>query len=186
MLDATKSLVQVDRAIVSDPTPSSEPSPESNADDATIRAHRTKLDFRLKLREVPHKPGVYLMRDRFNRVIYVGKARDLKKRVSQYFMPSRRMTADPKTRALLESIWDLEWHTVFSEPEALLLEGKLIKEYRPRYNVSFRDDKRFLLVRSMCGSSGRGSGSRGCALMMERFILVRSSIPERYGRRWLF
>ena len=147
MLDATKSLVQVDRAIVSDPTPSSEPSPESNADDATVRAHRTKPDFRLKLREVPHKPGVYLMRDRFNRVIYVGKARDLKKRVSQYFMPSRRMTADPKTRALLESIWDLEWHTVFSEPEALLLEGKLIKEYRPRYNVSFRDDKRFLLVK---------------------------------------
>lgn len=132
---------------MSEPTPFSEPSPESNADDATIRAHRSKPDFRLKLRDVPHKPGVYLMRDRFNRVIYVGKARDLKKRVSQYFMPSRRMTADPKTRALLESIWDLEWHTVFTEPEALLLEGKLIKEFRPRYNVSFRDDKRFLLVK---------------------------------------
>jgi excinuclease ABC subunit C len=147
MLDAVDCLVQICGAIVSEPTPFSEPSPESNADDATIRAHRSKPDFRLKLREVPHKPGVYLMRDRFNRVIYVGKARDLKKRVSQYFMPSRRMTADPKTRALLESIWDLEWHTVFTEPEALLLEGKLIKEFRPRYNVSFRDDKRFLLVK---------------------------------------
>jgi excinuclease ABC subunit C len=87
------------------------------------------------------------MRDRFNRIIYVGKARDLKRRVSQYFMPSRRMTADLKTRALLEAIWDLEWHTVGSEPEALLLEGRLIKDYRPRYNVSFRDDKRFLLVK---------------------------------------
>ena len=101
----------------------------------------------MKLRELPHRPGVYLMKDRFDRVIYVGKARDLKKRVGQYFHPSRSMKADPKTRALLESIWDLEWHTVLSEPEALLLEGRLIKEYRPRYNVSFRDDKRFLLVK---------------------------------------
>jgi excinuclease ABC subunit C len=87
------------------------------------------------------------MRDRFNRVIYVGKARNLRKRVGQYFMPSKIMTADPKTRALLDSIWDFEVHTVNSEPEALLLEGRLIKEYRPRYNISFRDDKRFLLVK---------------------------------------
>lgn len=107
----------------------------------------TKPDLRPKLRDLPHKPGVYLMRDRFNRIIYVGKARDLKRRVSQYFMPSRKMTADLKTKALLEAIWDLEWHTVGSEPEALLLEGRLIKDYRPRYNVSFRDDKRFLLVK---------------------------------------
>ena len=107
---------------------------------------REKTDFRAKLHDFPHKPGVYLMRDRLNRVIYVGKARNLRKRVGQYFMPSRKMTADIKTRALLDSIWDFEFHTVNSEPEALLLEGKLIKEFRPRYNVSFRDDKRFLLV----------------------------------------
>jgi excinuclease ABC subunit C len=109
--------------------------------------YREKPDFRAKLHDVPHKPGVYLMRDRLNRVIYVGKARNLRKRVGQYFMPSRKMTADRKTRALLDSIWDFEIHTVQSEPEALLLEGKLIKEFRPRYNVSFRDDKRFLLVK---------------------------------------
>ncbi|MEA3209140.1 MAG: excinuclease subunit [Chthoniobacter sp.] len=107
----------------------------------------TRPDPKLKLRDVPHKPGVYLMRDRFNRVIYVGKARNLRKRVSQYFTPSRIMRADLKTRALLDSIWDFEWHIVPSEPEALLLEGRLIKEFRPRYNVSFRDDKRFLLVK---------------------------------------
>src|SRR5260221_12308856 len=106
-----------------------------------------KPDFKVKLRDVPHKPGVYLMRDRFNRVIYVGKARNLRKRVSQYFTPSRTMRADLKTRALLDAIWDFEWHLVGSEPEALLLEGRLIKEFRPRYNVSFRDDKRFLLVK---------------------------------------
>jgi excinuclease ABC subunit C len=104
-------------------------------------------DVMPKVRDLPHQPGVYLFKDRFNRVIYVGKARDLAKRVSQYFHPSRRFAADRKTIALLESIWDLETHVVKSEPESLLLEGKLIKEYRPRYNISFRDDKRFLLVR---------------------------------------
>ncbi|HEV7404449.1 MAG TPA: excinuclease ABC subunit UvrC, partial [Chthoniobacteraceae bacterium] len=111
------------------------------------QALREKPDFRAQLHEVPHKPGVYLMRDRFNRVIYVGKARDLRKRVGNYFMPSRKMTADLKTRALLDSIWAFETHVVNTEPEALLLEGRLIKEYRPRYNISFRDDKRFLLVK---------------------------------------
>ncbi|HEV3211607.1 MAG TPA: excinuclease ABC subunit UvrC [Chthoniobacterales bacterium] len=106
-----------------------------------------KPDPNEKLRDVPHKPGVYLMKDRLKRVIYVGKARDLRKRLGQYFIPSRRMTADLKTRALLDSVWDFEIHLVRNEPEALLLEGKLIKEFRPRYNVSFRDDKRFLLVK---------------------------------------
>lgn len=99
------------------------------------------------VRELPHKPGVYLFKDRLNRVIYVGKARDLHRRVSQYFHPSRKMRADLKTRALIESIWGLETHVVKSEPESILLEGKLIKEYRPKYNISFRDDKRFLLVK---------------------------------------
>lgn len=87
------------------------------------------------------------MRDRFNRVIYVGKARDLRKRVGSYFVGSRRSRADLKTRALLDSVWDFEVHVVRSEPEALLLEGRLIKEFRPKYNISFRDDKRFLLVK---------------------------------------
>jgi len=108
---------------------------------------KDKPDLKPKLHDLPHKPGVYIMRDRFRKVIYVGKARDLKKRVSQYFMASKRYTADPKTQALLDSVWDLEWHTVRSEPEALLLEGRLIKEFRPKYNVAFRDDKRFLLVK---------------------------------------
>jgi excinuclease ABC subunit C len=108
---------------------------------------KEKPDLQKKVQDVPHKPGVYLMRDRFNRVIYVGKARDLRKRVSSYFLPSKIAQADLKTRALLDATWDFETHVVRSEPESLLLEGKLIKEYRPRYNISFRDDKRFLLVK---------------------------------------
>lgn len=120
-----------------------------------------KPDLQVKLRDVPHKPGVYVMRDRFNHVIYVGKARDLRKRVGNYFMPSRKMTGDLKTRALIESVWDIEYHVVRSEAEAVLFEGKLIKEFRPKYNVSFRDDKRFLLVRVHLGDA------------YPRFILTR-------------
>src|SRR5256884_5663611 len=108
---------------------------------------RERPDLQKRVHEVPHKPGIYLMRDRFNRVIYVGKARDLRKRVSSYFLPSKVAQTDLKTRAMLDAVSDFETHTVRSEAESVLLEGKLIKEYRPRYNVSGRDDKRFLLVR---------------------------------------
>ena len=103
--------------------------------------------IRRKLGTLPHKPGIYLMRDRFGTVIYVGKARDLRKRVSQYFQPSRRLGWDLKFKALTDAIHDFDFHVVRSEPEALLLEGKLIKEFHPRYNVSFRDDKRFLMLK---------------------------------------
>jgi excinuclease ABC subunit C len=111
------------------------------------RPAKEKPDLQKRVQEVPHKPGVYLMRDRFNRVIYVGKARDLRKRVGSYFLPSKIAQADLKTRAMLDAVWDFETHTVRSDAESVLLEGKLIKEYRPRYNVSFRDDKRFLVVK---------------------------------------
>ncbi|MCW5559736.1 MAG: excinuclease ABC subunit UvrC, partial [Verrucomicrobiae bacterium] len=103
--------------------------------------------IRNKLSQVPHRPGVYLHKDRFGTVIYVGKARDLRKRVSQYFHPSRRMGWDLKFNALIDAIHDFDWHVVKSEPESLLLEGKLIKEFQPRFNVDFRDDKRFLLLK---------------------------------------
>jgi excinuclease ABC subunit C len=108
---------------------------------------REKPDLQKKLHDVPHQPGVYVMRDRLNRPIYVGKARDLRKRLSSYFVPSNVRRADLKTKALIDSIWDFETHLVRNEAESLLLEGRLIKDFRPRYNISFRDDKRFLLVK---------------------------------------
>lgn len=100
-----------------------------------------------KVRRLPDRPGVYLMKDRLGRIVYVGKAKSLKKRVSSYFQPSRKFILQPKIRALVELIADFETIEVRSEAEALLLEGKLIKEWRPRYNTDFTDDKRFLLVR---------------------------------------
>ena len=106
------------------------------------------VNLKEKVRHLPDKPGVYLMKDRLGRIIYVGKAKSLKKRVSSYFQRGRaRTVSQPKIRALIEMIADLDTIEVKSEPEALLLEGKLIKQWRPRYNTDFTDDKRFLLVR---------------------------------------
>ena len=107
----------------------------------------TSEHIRKKLSTVPHKPGVYLHKDRFGTVIYVGKARDLRKRVSQYFHPSRRMGWDLKFNALLEAVYDFDIHVVKNEAESLLLESRLIKEFRPRFNVSLRDDKRYLMLK---------------------------------------
>jgi excinuclease ABC subunit C len=103
--------------------------------------------IRKKLGTVPHKPGVYLHKDRFGTVIYVGKALDLRKRVSQYFQSSRRLGWDLKFNALVEAICDFDVHVVRSEPEALMLESKLVKEFKPRFNISLRDDKRFLMLK---------------------------------------
>jgi excinuclease ABC subunit C len=100
-----------------------------------------------KVRRLSDGPGVYLMKDRLGRIIYVGKAKNLKKRVSSYFQPARSFTQQPKIRALVQMITGFDVIEVKSEPEALLLEGRLIKQYKPRYNTDFIDDKRFLLVR---------------------------------------
>lgn len=104
-------------------------------------------ELRARMHTVPLKPGVYIMRDRLGHVIYVGKAKILRKRLGSYFMPSRKNRADLKTRALIDSIWDFETHTVRNEQEALILESKLIKEYRPRYNITLKDDKRYFMVK---------------------------------------
>jgi len=97
--------------------------------------------------EIPAKPGVYIYRDRFGQVIYVGKASNLRRRMAQYFHPSRATTADPKLRSLINSIDSWECMTVRNEDESLILESRLIKEYAPRYNVLLRDDKRYLMVK---------------------------------------
>ena len=99
------------------------------------------------LQRLPEKPGVYVMRDRRGRVIYIGKAASLRKRVQSYFRKATARSADPKLRGLLHSVADLDVLVLRSEAEATLTEGRMIKEYRPRYNSYFKDDKRFLLLR---------------------------------------
>lgn len=100
-----------------------------------------------RLRDLPDGPGCYLMRDRRGTIIYVGRAASLRKRVQSYFRAATLRSAEPKLRSLIHSVEDLEFIVARTEAEAILTEGKLIKDYRPRYNVSFRDDKRFLLLR---------------------------------------
>ena len=87
------------------------------------------------------------MRDRTGRVIYVGKAVSLRKRVQTYFRAATMRSADPKLRGLVKSVADLDVLELRTEEEATLTEGRMIKEYRPRYNVALRDDKRFLLLK---------------------------------------
>ncbi len=100
-----------------------------------------------KLAALPAKPGVYLMRDRHGKVIYVGKAKSLRNRVRNYFQKASLRRADPKIRGLIHSIADLDVIVVHNEAEAILTEGRLIKEYKPHYNTLFKDDKRFILLR---------------------------------------
>jgi excinuclease ABC subunit C len=101
---------------------------------------------RYRAQDTPNQPGVYVFRNATGEVIYVGKARSLRKRLATYFQPARDLRADPKLRALIHSIRSYETIQVASEAEALLLESRLIKQYEPRYNVELRDDKRFLHV----------------------------------------
>ncbi len=100
-----------------------------------------------RLQELPDKPGVYIMRDRRGKIIYVGKALSLRDRVRSYFRQSTLRSADPKTRSLVNTVDDFETLVCRTEAEATLTEGRLIKDYRPRFNVLLKDDKRFLVLR---------------------------------------
>ena len=104
--------------------------------------------LRDKLAALPDKPGCYLMRDRKGTIIYVGKAVSLRRRVQSYFRPSTLRDAPPKLRSMINSVADLETVTVRNEAEALLTESSLIKQYRPRFNIVLRDDKRYLALRA--------------------------------------
>ncbi len=104
-------------------------------------------NIRKKLKELPDAPGVYLMRGRTGAIIYVGKAVSLHKRVQSYFRESTYRKAEPKLRGLIRSITDFDVLVLRNDAEAVLTEGKLIKEYKPRYNTMFKDDKRFPLLR---------------------------------------
>jgi excinuclease ABC subunit C len=94
-----------------------------------------------QLKRLPHRPGVYLMRDVARTILYVGKAGDLHKRVRSYFQAPHKLTR--KTQRLVSRISDIDFYVASSEQEALIMELNFIKQYHPRYNVSLKDDKTF-------------------------------------------
>ncbi|MCP4022943.1 MAG: GIY-YIG nuclease family protein, partial [Desulfobacteraceae bacterium] len=98
-----------------------------------------------KYKEAPRTPGVYLMKDAKGKIIYVGKAKNLKKRLSSYFV--KKLHHDPKTAALLETIKDFDVVMTSSAHEALILESNLIKEHNPKYNIVLKDGKNYPLLR---------------------------------------
>jgi excinuclease ABC subunit C len=97
-----------------------------------------------KLSNLPAKPGVYQFFNDKNKVIYVGKANNLRSRVKSYFHSKNQ---NAKTEALVSKIFDLELVITDSEIEALVLENNLIKELKPRYNVNLKDDKSFPFIK---------------------------------------
>ena len=102
-----------------------------------------------KIKLFPHSPGVYRYYDAEGNVIYVGKAKDLHKRVAQYFVPAERLTR--KTAVMVSKIADAEYTVVDTEADALLLENNLIKQFKPRYNILLKDSKTYPWI---CVSAG--------------------------------
>jgi len=103
------------------------------------------MDFKEKIKDIPHLPGVYIMKDALGGALYIGKAKDLSKRVSGYFQESRPKTV--KHMALLEKVKGLDYVITGSEEEALIYEANLVKEKKPKYNVDLKDDKSFPLLK---------------------------------------
>ena len=104
----------------------------------------TKAELLLKANDLPVRPGVYIMRDRSGKVIYVGKSAKLKNRVSQYFQNSEK---DVKTMKMVASVFDFDYILCDTEMEALSLENSLIKQYTPRYNIRLKDAKTYPYIK---------------------------------------
>lgn len=102
-------------------------------------------DFKEKLKNLPLCPGVYLMKDEEDKIIYVGKSKALKNRVSQYFQTSKNHS--PKTIAMVSNVRDFEYIITDTESEALALECNLIKKHRPKYNILLKDDKQYPYIK---------------------------------------
>ena len=149
-----------------------------------------------KLAQLPDCPGVYLFKDPDGKILYVGKAVSLRKRVLSYFQPARPLS--PRISQLVRQTGDIDWITAGSEAEALLLEASHIKEHRPKFNILFRDDKSYPVLkvtaeeafpRLFVGrSTTREAGVKvigpftNASLLKQAFLAVRRIFPFRTCR----
>lgn len=102
-------------------------------------------DLKDKVTKLPDQPGVYIMKDKYDEIIYVGKGKSLKNRVRQYFQSTKNKA--PKVIAMVRQIDDFEYIIVDNEVEALILESNLIKKYKPKYNILLKDDKQYPYIK---------------------------------------
>ena len=105
--------------------------------------------LRKKANELPLEPGVYIMRDKSGQIIYIGKAKKLKNRVTSYFRALESHT--PKVLAMVENVEDFSYILTSSEFEALVLEASLIKQHSPKYNILLKDDKGYFYIQITSG-----------------------------------
>ncbi len=105
----------------------------------------SKPDLKLKLKNLPASPGVYLFKNAAGKIIYIGKAKNLRNRVRTYFQSRNHL--DPKTVRMISRAADIELMVTASEVEALILEANLVREHKPRYNVDLKDDKHFPYIK---------------------------------------
>lgn len=109
------------------------------------------MDIKRKLKNLPQNPGVYIMKDKRGKPLYIGKAKSLSHRLRYYFLNTSRLP--PRIRAMASKVEDFEVIITDSEIEALILESNLIKENKPRYNVNLKDDKRYPLIKVTAGET---------------------------------
>jgi len=157
------------------------------------------FDAKAFLSTVTGRPGVYCMRDKANRILYVGKAKNLKKRLTSYFRPQ----SDARIARLVQSIAQIDLTVTYSEKEALLLENSLIKSLKPHYNVIFRDDKsypylflsahrypRLLISRGKTNLAGQYFGPypsahaiKGALMILQKVFKIRSCDDLYFNNR---
>lgn len=137
--------------------------------------------YRPKPGQIPDSPGVYKFRDEHRRVIYVGKAKNLRQRVANYFQDLAGL--HPRTRTMVTTAASVEWTVVSTEVEALQLEYSWIKEFDPRFNVKYRDDKSYPYLAVTLNEEF--PASRSCAAPRRRACATsaRTATPGRSARR---